>query len=408
LTQRRVVGILVRSLRRHRPKDRTMIKRLAAALASLAASLAFAAAPVKVGMIAPFSGGAADFGRQMKAGIDAFFKLHGDTFAGRKIEVIVRDTGGPNPEVAKRLAQELVTREKVDFLAGFGFTPEALAVAPVATQAKKPMVIMNAATSVITTRSPYIVRFSMTLPQVSEPMASWALKNGIHEVYTIVTDYGPGIDAEKQFKATFEAGGGKVVGSVRTPLRNPEFAPYVQRIKDSKPQAVFVFVPSGEQSVGFMKAFEERGLRAAGIRVIATGDLTDDDVLQAMGEPTLGIISSHHYSAAHDSPENRAFVKAFRAVGQGLDRPNFMAVGGYDGMAAIADVVKQLGDRIDPDKAMEILRHEKMTSPRGPIHIDPATRDIVQTVYIRRVEKRDGQYWNIEFDKFPDVKDPGK
>jgi branched-chain amino acid transport system substrate-binding protein len=407
LTARGPLGILVHPTAVRFPAMDHSMKKALAAIACLAASLAFAE-PVKVGMVAPFSGVAADFGKQMRAGIDAFFKLHGDTFAGRKIEVIVRDTGGPNPEVAKRLAQELATRDHVDFLAGFGFTPEALAAAPVATQAKKPMVIMNAATSIITTKSPYIVRFSMTLPQVSAPMATWAAKQGIRNVYTLVTDYGPGIDAEKQFAKTFEAAGGKIVGAVRTPLRNPEFAPYVQRIKDAKPEAVFIFVPSGEQSVAFMKAFAERGLKEAGIKVIATGDLTDDDVLQAMGEPTLGIITSHHYSAAHDSPENRAFVKAFHEVAKGLARPNFMAVAGYDGMAAIADVVAKLGATIDPDKAMAILKHEKMTSPRGPIHIDPATRDIVQTVYIRRVEKRDGQFWNIEFDQFPDVKDPGK
>jgi branched-chain amino acid transport system substrate-binding protein len=407
LTARGPLGILVHPTAVRFPAMDHPMKKALAAIACLAASLAFAE-PVKVGMVAPFSGVAADFGKQMRAGIDAFFKLHGDTFAGRKIEVIVRDTGGPNPEVAKRLAQELATRDHVDFLAGFGFTPEALAAAPVATQAKKPMVIMNAATSIITTKSPYIVRFSMTLPQVSAPMATWAAKQGIRNVYTLVTDYGPGIDAEKQFAKTFEAAGGKIVGAVRTPLRNPEFAPYVQRIKDAKPEAVFIFVPSGEQSVAFMKAFAERGLKEAGIKVIATGDLTDDDVLQAMGEPTLGIITSHHYSAAHDSPENRAFVKAFHEVAKGLARPNFMAVAGYDGMAAIADVVTRLGANIDADKAMAILKHEKMMSPRGPIHIDPATRDIVQTVYIRRVEKRDGQFWNIEFDQFPDVKDPGK
>jgi len=384
------------------------MKKLLIAAAALLAAPVLAQQPVKVGVVAPFSGVAADFGRQMQAGIDAFFKLHGDTFGGRKIEVLVRDTGGPNPEVAKRLAQELVTRDKVDFLAGFGFTPEALAAAPVATEAKKPMVVMNAATSIVTERSPYIVRFSMTLPQVSAPMATWAAKQGIKNVYTLVTDYAPGLDAEKQFKATFEAAGGKVVDSVRTPLRNPDFAPYVQRIKDAKPDAVFIFVPAGEQSVAFMKAFEERGLKEAGIRLIATGDLTDDDVLQSMGEPVVGVISSHHYSAAHDSPENKAFVKAFREVAKGLPRPNFMAVGGYDGMAAIAQVVAKLGNAIDGDKAMEILKHVKMTSPRGPIEIDPATRDIVQTVYIRRVQKVGGEYWNIEFDRFPAVKDPGK
>jgi branched-chain amino acid transport system substrate-binding protein len=384
------------------------MKKLLVAAVALLALPVLAQQPVKVGVVAPFSGVAADFGRQMQAGIDAFFKLHGDTFAGRKIEVLVRDTGGPNPEVAKRLAQELVTRDKVDFLAGFGFTPEALAAAPVATEAKKPMVVMNAATSIVTERSPYIVRFSMTLPQVSAPMATWAAKNGIRNVYTLVTDYGPGLDAERQFKATFEAAGGKVVDSVRTPLRNPDFAPYVQRIKDAKPDAVFIFVPAGEQSVAFMKAFEERGLKEAGIRLIATGDLTDDDVLQSMGEPVVGVISSHHYSAAHDSPENKAFVKAFKEVAKGLPRPNFMAVGGYDGMAAIAQVVAKLGNDIDGDKAMEILKHVKMTSPRGPIEIDPATRDIVQTVYIRRVQKVGGEYYNVEFDRVPAVKDPGK
>jgi len=384
------------------------MKKLLIAAAALLAVPVFAQQPVKVGVVAPFSGVAADFGRQMQAGIDTFFKLHGDTFAGRKIEVLVRDTGGPNPEVAKRLAQELVTRDKVDFLAGFGFTPEALAAAPVATEAKKPMVVMNAATSIVTERSPYIVRFSMTLPQVSAPMATWAAKNGIRTVYTLVTDYAPGLDAEKQFKATFEAAGGKVVDSVRTPLRNPDFAPYVQRIKDAKPDAVFIFVPAGEQSVAFMKAFEERGLKEAGIRLIATGDLTDDDVLQSMGEPVVGVISSHHYSAAHDSPENKAFVKAFKEVAKGLPRPNFMAVGGYDGMAAIAQVVAKLGNDIDGDKAMEILKHVKMTSPRGQIEIDPATRDIVQTVYIRRVQKVGAEYYNVEFDRFPAVKDPGK
>jgi branched-chain amino acid transport system substrate-binding protein len=379
-----------------------------AALAVALAPWASAQEPVKVGVVAPFSGVAGDYGKQMEGGMKAFFKLHGDTFAGRKIQLLIRDTGGPNPEVAKRLAQELVTRDKVDFLAGFGFTPEAMAAAPVATEAKKPMIVMNAASSVVTTRSPYIARFSMSLPQVSAPMASWAARNGIRKVYTLVADYAPGIDSEAAFKKAFEAAGGQVVDSVRVPLRNPDFAPFVQKIKDTKPEAVFMFVPAGEQSIAFMKAFEERGLGKDGIKVIATGDLTDDDVLNTMGDPVLGVITSHHYSAAHDSPENKAFVQAFRDVNKDLKRPNFMAVGGYDGMAAIAEVVKKLGNDIDGDKAMEILKGLKLTSPRGPISIDPATRDIVQTVYIRRVEKRGNEYWNVEFDKFADVKDPAK
>ena len=384
-----------------------MVRRIAAVIV---AALCFGAhaEDVKVGVIAPFSGSAAGFGKQIEAGMRTYLKMHGDTFAGRKIQLLIRDTGGPNPEVAKRLAQELVTRDKVDFLAGFGYTPEALAAAPVATEAKKPMIVMNAATSVITTRSPYIARFSMTLPQISAPMATWAWKNGIKKVYTLVTDFGPGIDSETSFKAAFTALGGQVVDSVRMPLRNPEYAPYVQRAKDAKPDAIFLFVPAGQDSIAFMKAYEERGLAQAGIKLIATGDLTDDYVLNSLGDPVIGIVTTGHYSAAHDSPENKAFVKAFNEVAKDLGRPNFMGVGGYDGMAAIAEVVKQLGATIDGDKAMQILSNLKLNSPRGPIAIDPATRDIVQTVYVRRVQRVGGELYNIEFDKFVDLKDPGK
>ena len=381
--------------------------RIAVAVSALLCALAHAE-DVKIGVIAPFTGPAAGFGKQIEGGMRAWMKIHGDTIAGRKVQLLVRDTGGPNPEVAKRLAQELVARDKVDFLAGFGYTPEALAAAPVATEAKKPMIVMNAATSIVTTRSAYIARFSMTLPQVSVPMATWAWKNGIRKVYTLVTDFGPGIDSETSFKAAFTALGGQVVDSVRTPLRNPDYGPYVQRAKDAKPDAVFLFVPAGQDSIAFMKAFDERGLAQAGVKLIATGDLTDDYVLNSLGDPVIGIVTTHHYSAAHDSPENKAFVKAFGEVAKDLGRPNFMGVGGYDGMAAIGEVVKQLGDHIDGDKAMEIIKHLKLMSPRGPIAIDPATRDIVQTVYVRRVEKRSGELWNVEFDKFVDVKDPGK
>ena len=384
-----------------------MVRRIAAVFIA-AFCLGANAEDVKIGVIAPFTGPAAGFGKQIEGGMRAYLKINGDTFAGRKVRLIVRDTGGPNPEVAKRLAQELIARDKVDFLAGFGYTPEALAVAPVATEARKPMVVMNAATSVITTRSPYIARFSMTLPQISVPMATWAWKNGIKKVYTLVTDFGPGIDSETSFKGAFTALGGQVVDSVRTPLRNPDYAPYVQRVKDAKPDAVFLFVPAGQDSIAFMKAFEERGLAQAGIKLIATGDLTDDYVLNSLGDPVLGIVTTGHYSAAHDSPENKAFVKAFGEVAKDLGRPNFMGVGGYDGMAAIAEVVKKLGNNIDGDKAMGILKNMKLNSPRGPIAIDPATRDIVQTVYVRRVEKKGGELWNVEFDKFENVKDPGK
>jgi branched-chain amino acid transport system substrate-binding protein len=380
----------------------------AASLLVLAASAAGAEEPLKIGMIAAFSGPFADYGREIEAGMKAYMKLHGDTVAGRKVEIIVRDTTGPLPDVAKRHAQELVVREKVDFLAGFGLTPEALAVAEIATQARKPMVVMNAATSIITAKSPYVARVSFTLAQDAAPMGTWAARNGIKKVFTLVADYGPGIDAETAFKKSFTAAGGQVVDSIRTPLRGPEFAPFLQRIKDERPEAVFVFLPAGEQGIAFMKGFRERGLGEAGIKVIATGDVTDDHVIDAMGDVALGMITSHHYSAAHDSPENKAFLEAYQQVSGSLGRANFMAVAGFDGMAAIYDVARKLGGKIDGDKAMAVLKGWKRQSPRGPISIDPETRDIVQTVYIRKVEKRDGHWYNVEFEKFPEVKDPGK
>ncbi len=364
--------------------------------------------PVKIGVVAEFSGPFADYGGQILAGMKTYLKQNGDVFGGRKVELIVKDTTGPSPELAKRLAQELVTRDNVDILAGFGLTPNALAVAPVSAEAKKPMVIMNAATSVITTRSPYIVRVSHTLPQDTQPIAQWAYKNGIKRAYTLVSDYGPGTDAEAMFVKAFKAAGGEVIDSIRAPLQNPDFAPYLQRIKDAKPEALFVFIPPGSQTIAFIKGYEERGLKQAGIKLIATGDLTDDGVLEAMGEPTLGLITSFHYSAAHDSPENKAFIKAYAETNGTKLRPNFMACAGYDGMAAIAEALKKTGGSVDPDKFVAALKGMRFTSPRGPIMIDPETRDIVQTVYIRRVEKVDGHLYNIEFDKFPDVKDPGK
>lgn len=386
---------------------------IAAATAIAAATLAFAPGAqaqdtIKVGVIAAFSGPFADYGKQMQGGIKAWMAQHGDTVAGKKIQIIYKDTTGPAPEVAKRLAQELVVRDKVDFLAGFGLTPEALAVAPIAQQAKKPMIVMNAATSVITTKSDYIARFSMTLPQISAPMADWAVKNKVKNVVTVVADYGPGIDAEKAFSERLVKNGGKIVEAIRVPLRNPEFAPFIQRIKDAKPDAVFVFVPAGEQSIPFMKGYRERGLAAAGIKVIATGDLTDDHVLPAMGDNTLGVITTFHYSAAHKSPENDAFLKSFASANPQGGRPNFMAVAAYDGMNAIYQVSNKLGGKIEGDKAMAVLKGMKIQSPRGPIMIDPATRDVVQTVYVRKVEKVNGQPYNVEFDQFVNQKDPGK
>ena len=294
-----------------------------------------AAQPVKIGVVAEFSGPFADYGTQIVNGMKTYLKQNGDTFGGRKIEIIQRDTTGAAPDIAKRLAQELITRDNVDILAGFGLTPNALAVAPIDAEAKKPMVIMNAATSIITTKSPYIVRVSHTLPQDTQPIAQWAFKNGIKRAYTLVSDYGPGIDAEGAFVKAFKAAGGEVIDSVRTPLQNPDFAPYLQRIKDSKPDAVFVFLPPGSQTIAFIKGYEERGLKQAGVKLIGTGDLTDDGVLQAMGEPTLGLITSFHYSASHDSPENKAFIKDRGSVEENrrLRRPG-QVPGGIEGHEA--------------------------------------------------------------------------
>jgi branched-chain amino acid transport system substrate-binding protein len=363
---------------------------------------------VKLGMVAPFSGPFADYGPQMLGGMKAYMKQHGDTVAGKKIEIEQKDSTGPAPEVAKRLTQELLTRDNVDILVGFGFTPNALAAAPLATEAKKLMLIMNAATSIITTKSPYIVRVSMTLPQVTVPMAQWAAKNGIRKVYTVVADYAPGLDAEKAFSEAFKAAGGEIVGSVHTPLQNPDFAPFIQRVKDAKPEAVFLFLPAGAPGIAFMKGYEERGLKEAGIKLFATGDITDDTVLDAMGDPVLGLITSFHYSADHKSPENEAFKKAYVEANGTKLRPNFMAAAGYDGMALIYAALQKTGGSTDGDKLVAAMKGMRLMSPRGPILIDPETRDIVQTVYIRKVEKTGGGLYNVEFDKFPEQKDPGK
>src|SRR5919109_140782 len=334
------------------------------ALAAALAPGATAQEVVKIGLILPMTGPFASTGRQIETAV-----------AGKTIELIVKDDTGA-ADMTKRLAQELVVSDKVSVLAGFGLTPLALATAPIATRAKVPQVVMAAATSIITEQSPYIVRTSFTLPQVTIAIAGWAAKNGIKTVVTLVTDYGPGIDAEKAFKERFASGGGQVVEEVRVPLRNPDFAPFLQKVADIRPDAVFVFVPSGVGSV-FMRQFAERGLDKSGIRLIGTGDVTDDDILNNMGDVALGVVNAHHYSAAHPSPENKAFVESFRKASNGL-RPNFMAVGGYDGMHLIYEALEKTGGSTNGDALIAAMKGMSWTSPRGPVSIDPATRDIVQ------------------------------
>ncbi len=381
---------------------------LQAAVAALAAGWvlpSIAADPVKIGLILPLTGPFASTGKQIEAACRLYMQKNGDTVAGRKVELIVKDDTGLAPETTKRIAQELVVKDKVTVLAGFGLTPLALAAAPVATEAKTPMIVMAAATSIITTKSPYIVRTGFTLPQVTGPIADWAAKNKIKSVVTLVTDYGPGIDAEKTFIRRFTDAGGKVIESIRVPLRNPDYAPFLQRAKDAKPDALFVFVPSGEGS-GVMKQFADRGLKQAGIQMIGTGDVVDDDLLESMGSVAVGVVTSFHYSAAHNSPENKAYVDSFMKANNGM-RPNFHSVGGYDGMHLIYEAVKKAGADADGDKLVEAMKGMKWTSPRGPMTIDPGSRDPIQTVYIRKVEMVDGKPWSIEFDKVENVKDPG-
>jgi branched-chain amino acid transport system substrate-binding protein len=390
----------------------TMRRRMlqAAVVATLGAltGSALAADPLKIGLILPLTGPFASTGKQIEAAARLYMAKNGDTVAGRKVELIVKDDSpGTAGDVSKRLAQELVVKDKVDILAGFGLTPSAFAVAPVATEAKKPMIVMNAATSAVTTKSPYIVRTSMTLPQNSAPIASWAAKNGIKKVFILIADYGPGYDAGGQFKKTFTAAGGQIVDEVKAPVSNPDYGPFLQRIKDAKPDAVFLFLPPGAGTVAFMKGFSERGLGQAGIKLISTGDLTDEDILDALGDSALGLITAFHYAEAHKSPENKAYTEAYYKA-YPKDRPNFMSVGGYDGMRLIAETLKKTGGSTDAAKFVDAAKGMKMDSPRGPVTIDPATRDIVQTIYIRKVERVAGKLQNVEIDSVVDFKDPGK
>jgi branched-chain amino acid transport system substrate-binding protein len=361
---------------------------------------------VKIGLILPMTGPSASTGRQIEAAVKLWQAQNGTQAGGKKVEVILKDDAGV-ADTTRRLAQELVVNDKVVALAGFGLTPLAMATAPIATQSKTPMVVMAAGTSSITEASPYVVRTSFTLAQNTVGIAEWAGKNNIKKVVTLVADYAPGFDAEKYFVERMQLNGGQVLDKLRTPLRSPDFAPFLQRVRDAQPDALFVFVPSG-QGATFMKQFAERGLDKAGIRLIGPGDVTDDDQLNDMGDVALGVVTSHHYSAAHPSPANKKFVAAFKAANKGM-RPNFMAVGGYDGMRVIYNALNATkGGAGGGDALLAAMKGQVFESPRGEVLIDAQTRDIVQDVYTRKVERVDGELYNVEFDKLPAVKDPGK
>ncbi len=372
----------------------------------LVAPAADAQPVVKIGLIMPYSGQFADTAAQMDNAIKLYMRQHGDTVAGRRIELIRKDTGGIAPDVAKRLAQELIVRDRVDLLAGFVLTPNALAVGDVSAEARKFMVVMNAATAIITTKSPYMVRTSVTIPQLVETFGAWAYRSGIRQVYTMVSDYGPGHDAEQSFHRGFKEAGGEIIGSVRFPVANPDFSAFVQRAKDMNPEAIFIFVPGGAQPAAIGKALAERGIDPRRTRVLGMGELTEDEARRSMGEASLGIITVYHYDHNHDSALNRAFVKAFHeAYGR---NPNIYSIGGYDGMHLIYEALKRTGGRTDGEALIAAAKGMAWESPRGPIAIDPETRDIIQTVYIRRVERVGDQLLNVEFDKVEGVKDPVK
>jgi branched-chain amino acid transport system substrate-binding protein len=381
---------------------------LGAALALSAAGVS--AQTVKIGFITSYSGLNGNLGPYMERAVRLYIKQHQKELPpGVKIELITRDDTGPNPDKAKQLAQELIVRDKVNLLAGVIFTPNALAIAPLATEAKVPFVIMNAGTSVISTRSPYIVRTSFTLWQSSYPLGTWAAKK-FKTAYTLVSDFGPGHDAETAFSQAFEAGGGKVVSKVRVPLQNPDWAAYLQRVKDAKPEALMVFIPAGKTATAVMKNFSDLGLGAAGIKLIGPGDITTDEELPNMGDVALGVTTMFHYSAAAERPANKAFVAAWKKEYGANEVPNFLSVGSWDGTALIFEMIKQQKGKLDPDRSMEIAKRWKNpNSPRGPISIDPETRDIIQPEYLREVRRVGGQLANVELETISAaVKDPWK
>jgi branched-chain amino acid transport system substrate-binding protein len=374
------------------------------AFSAILASAAHGQDIVKIGLIVSMTGPQASTGKQIKAAVDLYVKQHGDTVAGKKVQVILRDSASV-PQNTKRLAQELIVIDKVNVIAGFEITPAAFAIATVATEAKIPAVVMAAGTSSVTERSPYIVRTSFTMGQSSSIIAEWAAKNNIKKFVTLVSDYAPGADAQKVFADRFTKAGGQVLEEIKVPLDNPDFAPFLQRAADAKPDALFLFVPSGQPGA-LMKQFAERGLSKAGIKIIGIGDITDDDELNGMGDAVLGAVTAHFYSADHQSAMNKAYVAAFEKANN--FRPNFMSVGGYDGMHLIYEALKKTGGKTDGDSLVAAMKGMKWESPRGPISIDPETRDIIQNVYIRKVEKKNGQLYNVEFATFEAVKDPVK
>jgi branched-chain amino acid transport system substrate-binding protein len=383
----------------------------AAATALLAAS-AFALIPfdayaetVKVGIVAPFSGPFAHYGALFKSSAEAYVASQGGKLADQEVEFIYRDTGGSNPSLTKTLVQELIVKDKVDYLGGFVFTPNAFAVAPLIQQSRTPTVIFNAATSAITEKSDFFIRTSYTLWQVTVPLAQWAAKQNLKKIVTAVSDFGPGLDAEAAFKSEFTKQGGTIVESIRMPLATTDFSPFVQRIKASGAQAVYTFLPGGPPNLGFVKAYNESGLANAGIQFLGTAEM-DEFQLQNFGDAALGLTTAFHFSAAHDSPANKAFTQALKKRDPGAVA-NYAAVGAWDGMVVIHKMIEATGGKKDGLKAMAAARTLQWESPRGPVRIDPNTRHIVQNVYLRKVERVGGVLVNTELQSFGPHRDYG-
>jgi branched-chain amino acid transport system substrate-binding protein len=379
-------------------------------LAALAAALLLMppagadAPPLRIGVITTLSGPFTQSGKAGDAAIAAFFHEHGTSVAGRKVEIVERDDGGNAPDTAKRLAQEMIVSDHVDFLMGLVFSPNAKAVGDVSTSAKKPTFITNAAAYGILEPNPYMARFSYTLGEQTMPLAQWARKNDIKSVYMLVLDYSAGLDAASSFQSAFVAGGGKIAGELHIPQNSQDFSAYIQRIKEAKPQAIFAFLSvSGGP---FLKAWDAAGGPASGIKILATGDLTNETLLPADGDSALGVITAMNYSASHESNLNRQLARDMHAADASVDGPDFASVATYDALQAIYKVVAAQNGNVDPDKTMQLVRGMKFESPRGPIQIDARTRDIVQNIYIRRVEKRNGKLINREFAVIPQVHDP--
>jgi len=379
---------------------------LAAPALLLATRTRAASAPFRIGFLGSYTGISASSGPEFDTAMDLVLKQRGDTIAGRKVEILKRDSTGPAPDVVRRLAQELVVRDKVDIITGIDFTPNALAAAGVSTQAKMPVFIVNAATTGIIAKAPYMARFGFTTAQVAVPLAQWCYGNGLRRMFTLATGYGPGVEASTEFNKTFTAAGGTIVENIALPLNNPDFSAYIQRVADTKPEAIFVFTPAGEQPVIMLKALRDSGLLQKGLKFIATGDLTEERVLDQLGDAALGAVTGFHYSEAHPSAKNKAFVDAFYAMAPAGVRPNFVACCTYDVFNAVYDVAEAQNGVLDPDKTMALIKGRSFESPRGPVVIEAKTRDASQNIYIRRVERVDGKLQNVEFQTIPMVAAP--